>query len=340
MSEIPDEVFDLAQRAIAAFPLVVVGSGSSVPYGMPGMPALAEHLKGEIKPDGNDELNAWTFVRTCLSNGDGLERALSKNVLPDSLTFKIIRSTWNMISGSDSAALSLLLSRPRRTGLARLLGKLSTSSNKEINIVTTNYDRIIEYISGIEGIYCDTGFLPGSIQKQNDGPHRLLIEKYEKSVLRLHKVHGSLDWFARNDGGIFSISAKFNLGEEFRPLIVTPGVEKYRQVYQDPFRRVLSNADSALDRAASYICLGYGFRDEHIEPRMRTRCRDRDAPILVLTKELTPEALSFLNECGGKNYLAFENCGENTRVRTRSQPDGIECPGTFWTMEGFVERFL
>ena len=57
-------------------PVIVLGSGASIPHGIRGMGDLAAWLRDTVQADEGPEVDAWTLVRTALAAGDHLEAAL------------------------------------------------------------------------------------------------------------------------------------------------------------------------------------------------------------------------------------------------------------------------
>jgi len=50
-------------------------------------------------------------------------------------------------------------------------------------------------------------------------------------------------------------------------------VSKFQRTHDEPFRSAIQGADLALEHAKGYVCVGFGFRDTHIEPKLVERCR-------------------------------------------------------------------
>lgn len=57
-------------------PVIVLGSGASIPHGIRGMGDLAVWLRDKVQADEGPEIDAWTLVRTVMAAGDHLEAAL------------------------------------------------------------------------------------------------------------------------------------------------------------------------------------------------------------------------------------------------------------------------
>lgn len=149
-------------------------------------------------------------------------------------------------------------------------------------------------------------------------------------------MHGSLDWFVGPNGQVVSLPISAELPEKFEPLIVTPGVSKFERTHDEPFRSAIQGADAALEAASSFLCVGYGFRDRHIQPKIVERCRQKNVPIVILARTLTDEAKSFLAMNAGQAYLALERDGDGTRIYSPDNPAGITVARPDgWSLESF-----
>ena len=106
-------------------------------------------------------------------------------------------------------------------------------------------------------------------------------------MVDIWKVHGSIDWFRGQDDSIYSLPSIILPPEGYKPAIVTPGIDKYRQTHEEPFRTIITGADAAIEAGNSFFCVGYGFSDEHIQPKLVDRCKRQGKSIVVLAKKLT-----------------------------------------------------
>ncbi|WP_058555214.1 SIR2 family protein [Thiohalocapsa sp. ML1] len=320
-------------------PVIVLGSGASIPHDIRGMGDLAVWLRDEVQADDGPEVDAWTLVRTALASGDHLEAALENKALPDSLVVKIVRSTWDFIAQDDYNLLKSAIKTETVFPLRSLFAGLFRSTNRNIHVVTTNYDRVAEYAADSGGYIHNTGFLPGYLRSA-DGAENLIFKQGANlaRTVTVWKVHGSLDWFLDPNGGVMSLPMTSELPDGLVPLIVTPGVSKYQRTHDEPFRSAIQGADRVLSAASAFICIGYGFRDSHIHPKLMTRCRVHNAPILVAARTLTPEAKDFLKHNAGRHYLALENHHDGTIVYNRDNPDGVVLNGgKYWELPALNE---
>ena len=100
-----EELARQCQRCAQNNPVIVLGSGASIPHGIRGMSDLAVWLKDSVQAEEGPESDAWMLVEAALAAGDHLEAALENKNLPDSLVAKIVRKTWEFIAGDDYIAL-------------------------------------------------------------------------------------------------------------------------------------------------------------------------------------------------------------------------------------------
>jgi SIR2-like domain len=333
-----EEISKIAQSCFQAAPTIVLGSGASMPHGLPSMNELATFLKNNIAPEGEDQIAAWADVVKALDGGNHLEAALEGKTLPEALLTRIVRGTWQCVNEQDA---KLFVSGPvaqQAFPFGLLLDRLFQSTNVAIHVITTNYDRVVEYACNSAGLLFSTGFTPGYLQKW-EATKGVQYARDGKAVrtVRIWKVHGSLDWFQAEDERVVGLPT-FSLPDApYIPLIVTPGLNKYEKALQDPFRTTIGGADAALRGSSAFLCIGFGFRDQHIHPKIIERCREKNVPIVVLARSLTSEAKSFLREKAGQNYLGIEAAGAGSRIYSSMAPDGIDLPDQeIWSVTGFL----
>ena len=144
-------------------PLIVLGSGASMPYGLPSMGTLAEEIK---KSDSVISDPNYSVLCTAMDSL-GLEGAIdSVALLPQTLS-EIRRVVWKTVNESD---LSYFDSNPTTPpqALVELLHKVLAPTPNKAVIVTTNYDRLAEYSADQTGATTVTGFEGSLIKKLED----------------------------------------------------------------------------------------------------------------------------------------------------------------------------
>jgi hypothetical protein len=329
-----------AQACIASVPVIVLGSGASVDYAIPGMPELAKYLAASSFPDSSCDENdkrAWRqFLE--LAKTKGLEEALSNIQATEHVTNHVVATTWDFLNVKDLEALMSFMERREPLPLTKLFKHLFQSTSREIHVVTPNYDRIAEYAADL-GQYCSyNGFTYGTIghRGQTEQQHVMLKGQRVRTV-NVWKVHGSFGWFADTDGVVISLPPMERRPKALRPVIVTPGTEKYRKTHDEPFRSIMQRADEAMRTAPGFLCIGYGFNDTHLQPNLVERCTASGAPLILLTKVISKEAHIFLSSGRCKTYLAIEEDGAGIRAFSQDHPAGIhfDCE-PFWKLDTFL----
>lgn len=306
------------------------------------MNELSKFLCENLHADDSADKKAWYSVSSALANGDHLELALDGKTLPDSLLSKIVALTWRCVNEKEIALLEISALNSEEFDLARLLSEMLNSTHNEVHIVTTNYDRVAEYACNSKGILFQTGFAPGYVQKWESTARVAFLHGGRKSrVAKIWKVHGSLDWFRTSDEKIVGLPVFKLPPSTLTPLIVTPGLNKYEKTHEDPFRTTINGADNALRNASGFLCVGFGFRDRHIHPKIIERCQEKNVPIVVLAKALTEEAKAFLSNKAGTRYLGIEATDHGSKVYSPAYPLGLELEsGGLWTLSGFNKLVL
>jgi len=123
-------------------------------------------------------------------------------------------------------------------------------------------------------------------------------------------------------------------------LIITPGLNKYRNGYESPFDKHREKGNDAIDRASRLLILGYGFNDDHLETHLTPRIRS-GARTVILTRSLSPKARTVAFE--NRNVIAAEFHSEAGVDGTRFIIDRAEkfYPGIdYWDLDGFVRGVL
>ena len=340
-------VLELGQECLRADPppVLVLGSGASAPFGLPTMRNLADHLVVDSPPPKGESSHAdelWEKVVTELENGIDLESTLQKLQLTDSLIDHIITETWSLISTADLAIFDRLINDSKTLPLSRLYRHLFDSTNLTVSVVTTNYDRLAEYAADCCGFSHYTGFTHGYLRNRSP---RLTEPRPNQTdmnrTVNVWKVHGCLDWFINDTRGVFAVSLANRVPSESQPAIITPGITKYEQTHREPFRSILTAADTALMRASAYLCIGFGFNDEHIQQVLLQRWRQGEAMLVILTKMLSDSTKSILTQSHGNRFLSAEEVEKGTRVRTHENPDGFLLPDhDLWSLDSFLSYMI
>lgn len=115
-----NELFTQIQKAVENPPLILVGSGGSAPYGLPGMWELGHHLKATLDPKYSGD-NSWNRFIEDLENGQDLESALSNKTLREEIIDDIKTETWKLISDKDLKLFEEVIFTKKELSIGRLI---------------------------------------------------------------------------------------------------------------------------------------------------------------------------------------------------------------------------
>ena len=231
-----DKISKQAQDYYKNTPVIILGSGASAAFGMSGMWKLAKHLMTNVEVNDlhDNEQTSWRSFCGKLKDDIDLETALHDVPLSSELTGRVVSETWNLLAPEDFKVFEESLNNLSLFPLGKLLKHMFRSTAKELNIITPNYDRLAEYACEQENIHHYSGF--------SHGYRGYTAKKDYLSCSRkvnIWKVHGSLGWFTNSNGVITSLSNINKIPNDLTPLIVTPGIEKYRSTHKEPYKTII-----------------------------------------------------------------------------------------------------
>lgn len=324
--------------------VIIVGSGLSCAEGLPGMEALANKLRDRMPEYLNDSDKAtWNTISDCLDL-EGLEGALLKHQANETIETAIIKITSEYVLSEEQKVIHKCIADNKKLKFSYLLPHISASNPKTARVITTNYDRLIEFAAEYENWGVDSMMVGRYWGKHNpDLSGKLQVRdirvkgKYPKLVYRDHikifKPHGSLDWFMAGDVPMTSC-----IGKVEEPLIITPGVGKYKKGYGQPFDVHREKANEAIDSAYSILCIGYGFNDEHLQTHLTGKIKS-GVKTLLLTRGLSDNAKNVVKNAPSCKALIFDKDRAGTIVVSKQEETFI--PNVqWWDVEFFVKEVL
>lgn len=333
------------QRQLGDGLVTIVGSGLSCAEGLPGMGSLATYLKSEIpKLVSGAEAAQWAELAVDIASM-GLEAALLSKPPSPALETAIVGCSATFIAAAERQVVADVFAGTRTLRFTRLLKHLLKPSIG-IPVVTTNYDRLVEIAAEEAGLGADTLFVggfAGALNETESGMSfcrevrlqgKIVRTRYQDRVIVL-KPHGSLDWYHRAGKPV-----RYAGDLDIPRLIITPGLNKFRNGYESPFDRHRERANGAIDRASRFLIVGYGFNDDHLETHLKPKIAS-GTPTLLLTFELSPNAIALARAHG--NVIAIDRAviagTEGSRV-FRNQTLH-EIPGkNLWDLGSFISEVL
>ncbi len=319
-------------------PLIILGSGASVPFKLPSMWSLGEHLKNTLTFEDDEDKKQLEEFKRILNEKNDLEKALSDIHLNDTVLNSIVGRTWELISKMDLEAYNeIFLDDKKEKPLVTLIEYLLSTTNRKVSIVTTNYDRIAEYSASIAKSFICTGYAHNYIGHFSDSIHTNSLENIKgySGQVNIWKVHGSLDWFETPNKENIHLPLCKNIPQNYKPLIVTPGLSKYAETHKEPYRTIFTQADTEIQNANGFLCIGYGFNDEHVQPKLIQQIKSK--PIIVITKELTSKTKEAIIDGDCKNYILMEESGGNyTKIYSSNQGEHT-IEGDYWQLSEYIK---
>lgn len=264
-----------------------MGAGTSMAIGLPGIDKLSE-LVEEALPSEELKANFLKIKEEISSDSKNVEIVLNRIRLIRELLDDKAENVHNGISGESIKTLDHEVcraihkavttadvgdKRPHVT-FSQWLHSSYARRNTPVEIFTTNYDLMFEeameensvpYFDGFIGSV-NPFFSPEAVEADNIKNHQEF--KPPRSWTRLWKLHGSVNWFLKNDQASNKkkvVRGSGNIECSGQELMIFPSREKYLEsrklpfiTFQDRLRKFLSSGEVVL------FITGYSFFDEHL----------------------------------------------------------------------------
>lgn len=338
-----DIVEDIKQRNLSRnnMPKLIVGTGLSIIYGVPGMKDLAGHLEEKIEQSSDEQLKEIWKNHCNEIKANGLEAGLANLMQNENYLVDAIKPmTAKFILNSEEKLHKTIYEID--TGFCRLLNYLCGTvsvDKKIIDIMTPNYDRIIEIICDKLGIGVITGFNGSLYGKFNRNLLKQPTELYNcknYSWVRLFKPHGSINWISEN--GKEYLTNDYEILKEKAEYIeiVTPGSSKYKVgMTNNTFRHMREEFNELLNPRDNYSLLiyGYGFNDDHFDTALFDSFQKN---VLILSRDVKPNIID--KALDRKNITVFYHEGDNEYMIYKSKKYLIDLP--VWDINKFADLFI
>lgn len=354
-ADLPDELFNEVQGVFRKAPVLLVGSGFSCGYGLPGMGDLAEHLANTI--DGvlaaDEAKNAWAQAIDAIR--DNLETGLNNIPLGAEGWAEIVSAirseTARLILEKTATAESKILQeetneRHAPSRLLKLLFDGSPQNAEGIHVITTNYDTLLELFCDLAGLPLDTGF--AGFRRRKPRPRPIFQNQYNRiwvaekrqrqfdhrlcKTVRLYKPHGSISWLTTDEGPMEVLNDAATTGRA----IVVPGPSKYQDALVNTlFDEMRTAMNAALADAQALLCIGFGFNDDHLQGVIKRRLA-AGMPAIINTRDPTPSIEQLLDEY--PHVIAVFKDGDGSVCRWNGSV--LPCPEPLWQLDDFLKKFV
>jgi hypothetical protein len=370
MSELTiDTAYKELQQILNEKILLVVGTGASMAVDIRfGMGALSEELlkkiPNQIKSDNNSE-KQWQQVADKLQKGIDLESAL-KETNNKFLIKKIVQVSGDFVAELDKTYKLEILDNKIEVPIGNFIQKLFNGLSKPdsvLDIITPNYDLLIEHCCDQYKIPYINGFYGGIKKHENweESKNQMLCVKpvqkrgkisakiRTKKHIRLHKVHGSLNWFYNGSDKFEDNSLtyySFSNNTSMERFIITPGDSKYQKAFLNAFDS-FAYANEAVKGEGAFVFVGYGFNDDHIQNKIVSEILDEKKPGIIITKGLPENAEKLLthSEKLWAVYHISKNYDQVSEDETLIYNKGFDKPlhiknKSLWKIQEFSREIL
>lgn len=342
-------------------PHIVLGTGTScaVDVGF-GMGALQTALQKGVDERSLKKTSARQWQRVLQNLRKGLDLESSLNAAEaDDLQKLILGITCETVAAMDQKyASAICLGREKWPAMAivqKVFEGVSSADENTLEVITTNYDLLLEYACVANRITCVDGYcgcvvrhrdwdatLRGLKHKVSRVVNKKKVEGNEfKKHIRLYKVHGSLNWFMMGEDVIENDMWVDRGDVGLERVMITPGLAKYKRM-QDFRTELQTDTDVAVNRAKAFLFLGYGMNDAHVERYIVKRIGEEGVPALIVTREWNKriEKLARKNSCVTV-VCGMDNPLEGSRVFSPHKKDWQEIPGKcLWDFSEFAKQMM
>lgn len=303
-----------------------LGAGASTNYWMPTTRELKEelakeHAKGKgkrggaVDDDGNGP-DVWSCLLSA-SNSLDIEHVLLLADTVDGLNEteggrELVKNSGRLGRQLEEV---MRVGRVARQGVFRryawdhrldesareLLGPLvgmamGMNGNGRVAVFTTNYDRAVEEFCEGGGLCVYDGF------RLNDKTGRWVWSGEfgagkdkggtggAPGVVRLYKLHGSLDWKYNDRHGVLRADYDgSSTSAHYRDVLIHPSLaDKEGEIRDEPYKTIHESFKKELESSDACVVVGFSFRDRHIASEFR-RFAEHDDKTLIVVGPGAPE---------------------------------------------------
>jgi hypothetical protein len=218
------------------------------------------------------------------------------------------------------------------------LNRLLSGRPEQIWIFTPNYEILFEIASSIVKLPLFDGFLGASIrffninslilQSGNIYGHK--FQPFSQPIIRLVKLHGSLDWWKTNSG-IYSTQDPKELQGDPARVIVLPKKKKITETLESPFDELFRISAHVLGTDCKYlVSCGYGYGDQHInETLLLPKLQQAKIQLTAFVKE---------DSMNLDPFKSFPSFAFGTEISSKKINGSIENIGSdLWQFEKLVD---
>jgi hypothetical protein len=191
-----------------------------------------------------------------------------------------------------------------------------TASRERLHVFTTNYDRVLEYGCDLAGIRTIDRFVGAlnpvfrasrvDVDYHYNPPGIRGEPRFMEGVIRLTKLHGSLDWsYDEARRTIYKVGLPFGAKENhtdipdepIETVMIYPNPAKDMETTYYPYAELFRDFSAAVCRPNSVVVVyGYGFGDDHINRVLLDMLTIPSTHIVIISRSMSDRLQSFLSK--------------------------------------------
>jgi hypothetical protein len=301
----------------------------------------------------------WSEVAEKLKSNNDLEHSMD-DVKSEELIKTIVDITAKLVSSLDKNYFNKIyfgdIEWPCCFLLKRLVDRLPESS-PILHVVTPNYDMLAEYAFERYNIPYINGFCGNICKKINWNNSQRTMKMKKEIVLRgqkaksiwndlkhinLYKVHGSLNTFLINGEVVENNLWHSDPPENCERLMITPGISKYEKIttYRN---ELLEKYDAIVKEKDSFLFIGYGFNDPHIEQYVRQKLVNQKCCGIIVTRDWNDRIQQLMDKSDNLWLICMEekSSKQGTRIFNKRYEDWLYlCNKQLWDINLFTKEFI
>lgn len=356
MSDLPEKILKELQEIFRLSPVTIVGSGHSCGFGFPSMWELGVYLDKKIPTMDLtlEEKILWERIKSNIA--DNLEASLNKISPADPgaerLIVKVRQSVTELFRTKCESFEQVILGEPlllEKYPLIRLLRYFYTGAPQHsmaIDVITTNYDFVIELLCDLVKLPVTTGFTgyrfkyfdpayltrPAYKRRLVTSKGRVHISYSPVRSIRILKPHGSVNWFI--EGGT-PVETSLSIRRD-EAAIVVPGPFKYRDTtVSSLFDEIRTVMNSVLENARAVFTYGFGFNDDHLQRVIEDKL-SKGMPLIILSKDWTLKIEEMISN--HPHIYAFRKRGQGAEYWGNGHQGQVDYP--LWELNHFMKTVI
>ena len=303
MNDKENEIFAAVQEYLKPCRVIVWGSGATIPFGLPSMEDLKEDLN--------------------LKGSGDLESILS-NINDDEKRKYYEKEIFGIINEKDKKIRESVDDKTFQD-LNGIISYFYGAHPKLLNIITTNYDCVLEYFLSYYSFPFSDGFSGREFSFFNKENFK------RKNHINLFKVHGSLRWLNR----------RYSYHNDSMDAIY-PYENKYERTYDNPFRSLVSESEDIIENSDNFLAIGFGFNDKHIKNLLEDSVQKPNVKMVVVSRKATENAKRITARA--QNIILIEEdedaCFTKFTYRKNGKEECFRLKGKFWDLQEFKAILL